>query len=154
LRREARDHGQERCISLIGKAERAPELFFAGAFQFETVLAIVVRQVGICPGIPLMVIDTVENADEIGGALAQHAFEAKTLLGAHNFPCVRRAHGAELIGKNKRAFEKIDIAVKFQKLRRKKARIEIQQTPIGWPEDSLKAEIVNRKNRFCRGQFG
>ena len=100
-----------------------------------------------------MVIDTVENADEIGAALAQHAFEAKTLLGAHNFPCIRRAHGGELIGKNKRAFEKIDIAVKFQKLRRKKARIEIQQTPIGWPEDSLKAEIVNRKNRFCRGQF-
>src|SRR5262245_55754236 len=100
-----------------------------------------------------MVIDAVENADEIGGALAQHAFEAKTLLGAHNFPGVRRTHSAELIGNNKRAFEKIDIAVKFQKLRRKKARIEIQQAPIGWPEDPLKAEIVNRKNRFCQGQF-
>mgnify|MGYP003694134391 CR=1 FL=1 len=141
-------------VSFLSARPSARLSFFARAFQFETVLAIVVRQVGICPGIPLMVIDAVENADEIGAALAQHAFEAKTLLGAHNFPCVRRAHGAELIGKNKRAFEKIDIAVKFQKLRRKKARIEIQQTPIGWPEDSLKAEIVNRKNRFAAANSG
>ncbi len=43
LRREARNHGQERRIALIGKAERAPELFFARVFQFETVLAIMVR---------------------------------------------------------------------------------------------------------------
>src|SRR5258705_3451116 len=100
-----------------------------------------------------MIINAVENTDEIGGALAQHALEPETLFGGHNSSGIRRTHGRDLVGKNERAFEEIDIAVKFQKLRRKEARVEIQQTPIGWPEDSLKAEIMKRKNRFCRGQF-
>ena len=47
----------------------------------------------------IAVIDAVENADEIGGALAQHAFEAEALLGGHDLFGVGRTHGGDLVGK-------------------------------------------------------
>ena len=57
-----------------------------------------------------------------------------------------------LIGKEQCAFEKIDVAVELEKLRREKTMIEIQQMASRAARRALKAEIVDRKDGFrCRG---
>ncbi len=100
-----------------------------------------------------MIIDAVENSDQIRRALPQDAFETEALLGGHDLLGVGGADGGDLVGKQQPAFEKVDVVVIFEKLRREVVWIEIQKRPESLAEDTLEAEIVDRKDDFCRGNF-
>ena len=126
LRCEARDHADNRRITLIWKAEHASELFLAGALSREAVFAVVMGEIRIHPGIPLVVIDAVQNAHEIRGALTHDTLEAEALLGAHDFLGVGRAHRGDLVGEEERALKKIDVTIKLQVLRAEIAAIKVQ----------------------------
>src|SRR5581483_692997 len=63
-------------------------------------------------------------------------------------------HGGDFIGANKRALEKIDIAVKLQEARREIAAVELEPAPVRPRENSLKAEVVNREDGPGAGELG
>ena len=67
--------------------------------------------------IPFPVVDSVENAAQVGGPVSENAVEAAAVFRVENLPAVRGADRIETVGVNQAAFEKIDRVEEFQLFR-------------------------------------
>ncbi len=65
-------------------------------------------------GTPGGIIDTVQDADEMVGAIADNTVEAVAEFGSLNFLRVPAADGGQVVGIDDPALEKIHVAVEFE----------------------------------------
>src|SRR5436853_4028011 len=133
--------------------ERSQQVAFAFALAAEIVNRIARRKIMVAFRTPLVVIDTVENADEIIAAGAQQAVEFITILRRLNLLRIARTDRRQAIRKDEAGFQGTAHAVKL------KAAIRAVQ-PVGQAElaevvgveVAMKGEIVNREERPRTGK--
>src|SRR5579862_2612006 len=105
LVREPADHAYERGIRRVVEMLGAPQVARADGLAAEVVGRVACGDVRIGRRIPGPVIDAVQDADEVGRAVAQHAFESAPELRRLDFMRVLLAHGAEVVGIDQSAFQ-------------------------------------------------
>ena len=100
-------------------------------------------QVRIVSGVPLGVVDAVDDAGQLAGALQQYALQAKAEVQRLNLACIHRADRVEQIGKHQAGLEKVEKAVKFQEFVSEKMPGKAKIRQVGRIEQALIGEIVN-----------
>jgi hypothetical protein len=104
-------------------------------------------------GIPLFVVDAVQNADETVRPLLEHTFEPESLLPCHDLDSVTRADGGYLVGEDETSLQKAKILVKLKVGGAEEILVKIQIMPVRPPKISLERYIVDGDNCFCRGNL-
>ena len=92
---------------------------------------------------PLVVVDAIENPGHGGGAVAQHAFQPKSVFGGLDFLAVLPADRGDEVGICQRAFQEIDLAEKFHLRHREEIPRQHQQRQSIGREQSLIAHVVD-----------
>src|SRR5579864_1995612 len=124
LVREPADHADERGVRRVIEVLGAPQVARAGHLAGEVAGGVARRDVRVGRRVPGAVIDAVQDAGEIGRALAQHAFESAPKLRRLDLMRVLLAHGAEAVGEYQSALQQIHLAVELDALRCEQMRAE------------------------------
>src|SRR5580698_9708852 len=93
--------------------------------------------------IPLLVIHSVENPAQLGGARAQQAVHTKTEFGGLDFAGIGRADGVDRIRPNDAGLQEIEAPEEFQSLRVEQPGVETEVGDSGGRKASLVSEVMD-----------
>jgi hypothetical protein len=108
---QAGDGAEQQRIGTLGQAQQALQVPLGQRLAGQPVMVIRGRGERVGCRIPDRIVDAVEDAGELVGAVAQHSIEAAALLGGHDFARVTRTHGGDGVGKLQSGFHERDVAV-------------------------------------------
>src|SRR6185312_868982 len=126
-----------------GQVEGFDESLFADSLARQVVFGVMGGKQRVDIGTPLAVIDAVENAGKRSGAGAQGAVQTEAVFGGLDLPGVRRADGAQGVGKRNTALDVADAAEELQAVGTVEGGVERSVGERRFWEQPLVPEIVD-----------
>src|ERR1041385_7951994 len=146
---QPRDDAEQRGRRPLRQVVELLQLLFTFALSGHIVRRVVFLDELVDLGIPFAIVDAVQNAVEVALALGEHALEPAAVFRRQYLFGIFTAYRREHVGAKNPAFQKIDLSVKLQILRRKIGGGEPEQGPLRKGKQPLVGEIMNREDRFC-----
>ena len=137
------DQPEERNLRRLRQTQLALQRGLAGHLAPEVPRVVVGSQITVGGGIPFLVVNPVEHAEEVLRAVAQHALKSLAIFRRLNLLRVSRTHGAEQVGKDQPALHEVHLAVELQRVHVEQPGVEAEFVDHGGVEDSLVSEVVN-----------
>ena len=96
-------------------------------------------------GIPCVVVDSVEHAEQPIRALFENSLQPCAEFGCLNFFGVPRADGRQYVGSDYARLQKVDLSVELDAVGREQVPWEVREMHVQMPEQALVCDVVYRK---------
>src|SRR5579862_7857918 len=113
----------------------------------EIACVVVGGQKWVGRGVPLLVVDPVQDPPQARAPRAEHPVEAFAELGSLDLARVARAHRRGRVGEQYPRLQEVDLPVELEELGREVTRLEVQEVPVPARETALIREVVDREHR-------
>ncbi len=143
--RDDADHGQLRVGG--GHAEFRQQVLLALRLLAQVLRTEVAGRILVGFGVPLVIIDAVENSRYGRRAGAQHALQPETVFRALDLLAVLPAHRGDEIGEDQRALQEVHLAVEFELVDGEQVPRQQQERQRVGRKQALVADVVDGKHR-------